>query len=150
MITQILNICMIKVYCECKLKLFTINHVWSNMDRWTNWILSEECQSGWLERSWKPSYVRAYLGFESLFLLIKSDRHLCLSDFILQRTGRFEEPCKAEALPEFERGASRVRSVLLQRIKFFEAKHADTFNASDSRQSLFLLHLKSPCGGFFV
>ena len=43
----------------------------------------EECQSGWLERSWKPSYVRAYLGFESLFLLIKSDRLSVLSDFIL-------------------------------------------------------------------
>jgi len=34
----------------------------------------------------------------------------------------------------FERGASRVRSAFAKRMKFFEAKHVDTFYASDSRQ----------------
>jgi len=35
----------------------------------------------------------------------------------------------------FERGVSRVRSVFAKRMKFFEAKYVDTFNANDSRNS---------------
>ena len=42
----------------------------------------------------------------------------------------------------FERGASRVRRSFAKRIKFFEAKTVDTFNANRSRQPRLPLHLK--------
>ena len=49
---------------------------------------------------------------------------------------------RRERIIEFERGASRVRSAFAKRMIFFEAKHVDTFNASDSRQPRRSRHLK--------
>ena len=37
-------------------------------------IKMEVCRSGWTERSWKPSYSKGYLGFESLNFRICSVR----------------------------------------------------------------------------
>ena len=63
---------------------FTKNFVLCNIVSVTNWITLEECQSGWLERSWKPSYVRAYRGFESHLLLhLKSPNHKGFGLFLL-------------------------------------------------------------------
>ena len=55
--------------------------------------------------------------------------------FCLGRGKEMKTP-QGDALLEFERGASRERRTFAKRIKFFEAKSVDSFNASDSRQSL--------------
>ena len=61
----------------------------------------------------------------------------------MQYRSVLKNPPQDEVLSGFERGASRVRSAFAKRIKFFEAKHADTFNASDSRQSHQTPHKKA-------
>ena len=74
--------------------------------------------------------------FESSNAHHKRDDDICYHLFY------FECFDSENLLLKFERGASRVRSVFTKRMKFFEVKHVDTFNASDSRQSHQAPHLK--------
>ena len=79
---------------------FTFKNVLCKIISVTNLITLEECQSGWLERSWKPSYVRAYRGFESHLLLHLSPER---GFFVVWDENRKAKPCLLHLHLQFEK-----------------------------------------------
>ena len=78
-------------------------------------------------------FIRYGQGFDSPHLHQNREHRVC-SLFWWFVNAWFENQ-QGEALSGFERGASRVRRTFVKRMKFFETKSEDTFNASDSRHS---------------
>ena len=104
---------------------------------------TEECQSGWLEQSWKLSYLHGYRGFESHFLLHfnKKGQSSALSFFIIQSKVWWEP--QNEVLFLVRAWGSWGRSVFGFCDAITITKTRRPVKRDRTRQSHFLLHLRS-------
>ena len=82
---------------------------------------------------WRNRYTRTFEGRVEKSLRVQVPPSTPLYEVIKYLCEGRRTPMRS--IYGFKRGASRVRSAFAKRMKFFDAKHVGTFNASDSRQS---------------